>query len=146
MCQYTNSKTAKYHEFSPPTKICFLRLWHDSFLDPSSNSHGSVQHYHCDSFPSLSCNFRGFVLQCQHESFPDPSCNFRGFVHDFSLGLSFSCHGFVLHCHHGSSLIFLDNPPYFCQLSSDCLCLPRSTTPGILHVFTFVLSSHVHIC
>ena len=129
------------------TKICFLHLCcnfcgfvlhcqHDSFPDPScnfhgfvhdvsqgpsSNSHGSVQHYHCDSSPSRSCNFHGF------DSFSDPSCNFGGFVHDFSPGLSCSCHDFVLHCQHGSSLDVLDNPPSFCQPSSDRL--PRSTTP-----------------
>ena len=74
---------------------------------------------------------------------PDPLCNFRGFVHDFSPGPSLcSCHGFVLHCQHGSSLNLFDNPPSFCQLSPDCL--PRSTTPRILHVFTLVLSSRVH--
>ena len=58
---------------------------------------------------------------CQHDSFPDSSCNFRGFIHNFSPGLSCSCHGFMLHCQHGSSLDLLDNLPSFCQLSSDCL-------------------------
>ena len=77
-----------------------------------------------------------FVLHCQHDSFPDPSRNFCGFVNDFSLGLSCSCHDFVLHCQHGSSLNLLDNPPSFCQLSSDCL--PHSTTLRILHAFTLV--------
>ena len=108
---------------------------------PSSNSHGSMQHYHRDSSPSLPCNFRSFMLHCQHDSFPDPSCNFCSFMHDFSLGLSCSCHGFVLHCQHSSSLNLLDNLPSFCQLSSDCL--PHSTTQ-ILHAFSLVLSSCVH--
>ena len=66
----------------------------------------------------------------------DSSCNFRGFMHNFSPGLSCSCHGFVLHCQQGSSLDLLDNPPSFCQLSSHCLLF--STTPLILHAFTFV--------
>ena len=133
-----------------------LHCQHDSFLDPScnfccfvhdfsqgpsSNSHGSVQHYRHDSSPSLSCICRGFVLHCQHDSFPDSSCNFCGFVHDFSLGLSCSCHGFMLHCQHDSSLNLHDDLPSVCQLSSDCL--PCSTT-RILHVFTLVLSSRVH--
>ena len=61
-----------------------------------------------------------------------------------SLGLSYSCHGFVLHCQHGSSLDLLDNPPSFCQSCSDLL--PHSTTPRILRMFTVVLSSHVHTC
>ena len=64
--------------------------------------------------------------------------------HNFSPGLSCSCHGFVLHCQHGSSLDLLDNPPSFCQLSSDCLLC--STTPRILHASTLVLSSRVHTC
>ena len=38
--------------------------------------------------------------------------------------------GFMLHCQHGSSLDILDNPPSFCQLSSDCLLC--STTPLVL--------------
>ena len=117
-----------------------FRAW--LFSGSSSNSHGSVQHYHRDSSPSLSCNFSSFMLHCQHDSLPDPSCNFHSFVHDFSLGLSCSCHGFMLHYQHSSSLNFLDNPSSFCQLSSDCL--PSNTTPWILHTFTLVLSSHVH--
>ena len=72
-------------------------------------------------------NLRCFVLHCQHDSFSDPSCNFCGFVYNFSPGLSCSCHGFMLHCQHGSSLDLLDNPPSFCQPSSDHL--PRSTIP-----------------
>ena len=59
-----------------------------------------------------------------------------------SLGLSCSCHGFILHCQHGSSLKLLDNMPSFCQLSSDCFSC--STTPQILHAFTLHLSSRVH--
>ena len=47
------------------------------------------------------------------QSFLDPSYNFRGFVQDFSSGLSCTCHGFVLHCQHSSSLKLLDNPPSF---------------------------------
>ena len=84
----------------------------------------------------VSRKFRGFVLQCQHVSFPDPSYNFRGFPHDFSPGQSSSCHSFILHCQHGSSLKLLDNPPSFCQLSSDCF--PRSTT---LEYYTRSLST-----
>ena len=95
-----------------------------------------------DSSPSLCCKFRGFVLQCQHDSFPDPSYNFCGFMHDLSPGLSCSCHSFVLHFQHGSSLKLLDYPPSFCQLFSDCL--PHSTTPRILHMFTLLLSLCVH--
>ena len=70
-----------------------------------------------------------FVASCYTVSttLSDPSCNLRGFVHDFSPSLSCSCHGFVLHCQHGSSLDLLDNLPSFCQPSSDRL--PRSTTP-----------------
>ena len=119
---------------------CFvLHCQHNSFLDPSCNfhsfvhdisqgpsskSHSSVQHYHCDSSPSRSCNtFCGFVLHCQHDSFSDPSCNLHGFMHDFSPGLSCSCHGFMLHCQHGSSLYLLDNLPSFCQPSFDRLLL-----------------------
>ena len=75
--------------------------------------------------------------------FPDSSCNFCGFVHNFSPGLSCSCHGFVLHCQHGSSLDLLDNPSSFCQLSSDCLLC---STTRILHAFTLVLSSRIHTC
>ena len=94
--------------------------------------------------PSRSCNFHGFVLHYQHDSFPDSSCNFCGFIHNFSPGLSCSCHSFMLHCQHISSLDLLDNPPCFCQLSSDCLLC--STTPRILHTFTLILSSRVHTC
>ena len=47
------------------------------------------------------------------QSFPDPSYNFRSFMQDFSPGLSCSCHSFVLHCQHSSSLKLLDNPPSF---------------------------------
>ena len=85
-----------------------------------------------------------FVASCCTVSttLPDPSYNFCGFVHDFSPGLSCSCHGFVLHCQHGSSLKLLNYLPSFCQLSSDCL--PHSTTPRILHAFTLHLSSRVH--
>ena len=123
----------------PSCKVC--GFVHNFSQGPSSNSHGSVQHYHRDSSPNLSYNFHGFVLDCQHNSFPNPSCNFHSFVHNFSTGLSCSCHSFMLHCQHGSSLNLLDNPPSFCQLSSDFL--PRNTTQ-ILHVFTLALSSHVH--
>ena len=41
----------------------------------------------------------------------------------------------VTHCQHGSSLKLFDNPPSFCQLSSDCLL--HSTT-RTLHAFTLV--------
>ena len=126
----------------PDPSCNFRGFVHDFSHGTSSNSHGSVQYYHRNSSPSLSCNFRGFVLHCQHDSFLDPSCNFHGFVQDFSPGLSCSCQDFVLYCQHGSSLNLLDNPPSFCQLSSDCL--PRNTTPRILHAFTLVLSSRVH--
>ena len=130
------------HDTSPDLSCNFHSFMHDFSQGPSSNCHGSVQHYHHDSSPSLSCNFCGFVLHCQHDSLPDTSCNFRGVMHDFSPGLSCSCHSFKLHCQHGSSLNLLDYPGSFCQLSSDCL--PRSTTLRILHMFTIVLSSHVH--
>ena len=61
-----------------------------------------------------------------------------------ALAHSCSCHGFVLYCQHGSSLDLLDNPPSFCQPSSDRL--PRSTTLRYckrsllsqVHVFTLV--------
>ena len=127
-------------------RILHLRGFvHNFSRGPSSNSNSSVRYCHSDCSPSLSCNFRGFMLHCQHKSFPDPSRNFRGFVQDFSSGLS--CQvvvtpGFVLHCQHGSSLSLLDNTLSFCQLSSDCL--PHSTTPQILQVFTLVLSLRVH--
>ena len=71
------------HDSFPDPSCNFHGFVHDVSQGPSSNSHGSVQHYHRDSSPSRSCNFRGFVLHCQHDSFSDPSCNFRGFVHDF---------------------------------------------------------------
>ena len=129
------------HDSFPDPSCNFCIFVHNFSQGPSSNSHGSMQHYHRDSSPSLSCNFHGFVLHCQHDSFPDPSCNLHGFMHDFSPGLSFSCHGFVLQCQHSSSLDLLDTPPSFCQLSSDCL--PRCTT-RILHTFTLILCSHVH--
>ena len=40
-----------------------------------------------------------FVASCctVRTTLPDPSCNFYSFVHNLSPGLSFSCHGFVLH-------------------------------------------------
>ena len=135
------------HNSFPDPSCNFCGFVHDFSQGPSSNSHGSVQHYHRDSSPSRSYNFHGFVLHCQHDSFLDPSCNFRGFMHDFPLGLSCSCHGFMPHCQHGSTLNLLGNLPSFCQLSSDCL--PHSTTPripgGLLHVFALILSSCVHL-
>ena len=103
------------HDFFPDSSCNFRGFMHNLSQGPSSNSHSSVQHHHCDSSPSCSYNI----------------CSF---VHDFSLGLSCSCHSFMLHCQHGSSLDLLDNPPSFCQPSSDHL--PHSTTPRILHAFT----------
>ena len=88
------------------------------------------------------CTVSTTLFRILHITFTAPSYNFHGFVHDFSLGLSCSCHGFVLRCQHGSSLNLLDNPPSFCQLSSDCF--PHSTTLRILHAFTLLLSSRVH--
>ena len=137
----------------------FLRLWlqlfsyfcriqpsqfHFSKSSPSLSRkcRGFVLQCQHDSCPDPSCNFHGFVLHCQHDPFPDPSYNFHGFMHDFSLGLSCTCHSFVLHCQHSCSVKLLDNPPSFCQLSSDCF--PHSTTPRILHAFTLLLSSRVH--
>ena len=94
------------------------------------------------TLPDPSCNFRGFMLHRQHAHFPDPSYNFSGFMHDFSLGLSCSCHSLVLHCQHGYSVKSLVNLLSFCQLSSDYFT--RSTTPRILHAFTILFSSCVH--
>ena len=129
----------QYDSFLDPS-CNFHSFVHDFSQCPSSTSHGSVQYCHHDSSPSLSCNFRGFGCTVS-TTLPDPSCNFRDFVH-FSPDLSCSCHGFVLHCQHSSSLNLLDNPPLFCQLSFDCL--PPSTTPRILQALTLILSSRVH--
>ena len=135
----------QHDSFSDPS-CNFRDFMHDFSQGPSSNSHGSVQHY------IIAALLQVFLVTCAVSCYTvsmtlfslDPSCNFHGFVHDFSLGLLYSCHCFVLHTQHNSSLDLLDNPPSFCQPSSDRL--PRSTTPRILHVFILVLSSCVHTC
>ena len=84
-----------------PTLIHSIILGGNWPLKPPGSyayAHGSVQHYNRNSSPSRSCNFLSFVLHCHHDSFPDSSCNFRGFMHNFSPGLSCSCHGFMLRC------------------------------------------------
>ena len=62
---------------------------------------------------------RRFRAALSARPYSDRSCNFRGFVHPTTF--SCSCHGFVLHCQHGSSLDLLDNLPSFYQPSSDRL-------------------------
>ena len=139
------------------TKICFLRLWHDSFPDPSCNFHGFVHDFSCGPSSTLTAPCSTIIvtlLQLFLITFAASCCNvsmtlFRILHVTFALrarlfpGLLYSCHSFVLHCQHGSSLD-LDNPPSFCQPSSDRL--PRSTTPRILHAFILILSSRVHTC
>ena len=94
------------------------------------------------TFTASYCTVSKTLFRILHITFTASCTTFLGFVHDFSPGLSCSCHSFILHCQHGSSVKFLVNPPSFCQLYSDCF--PRSTTPRILHAFTLLLSSRVH--
>ena len=59
------------------------------------------------TFVALCCTVSMTLLRILHVTF------MASLMHYFSLGVSCSCHGFVLHCQHSSSLNLLDNPPFF---------------------------------
>ena len=120
--------------------MTFLQVLQVILTAPCSTIIATLLEVFLVTFVASCCTVRITLFQILHVTFA-ASC--MTFLRVFHLAVTALC------CtQHSSSLNLLDNPPSFCQLSSDCLL--RSTTPRVLYMFTVtcaqLLKSHEISC
>ena len=117
--------------------MTFLRVLQVTLTAPCSTIIATLLEVFLVTFVASCCTVRTTLFRILHVIFV-ASC--MTFLRVFHLAVMALC------C--TISLNLLDNPPSFCQLSSDCLL--HSTTPRVLHTFTLtcshLLKSHEISC